>query len=96
MFKCIICIICNVTMLCHSQRKSHTLHCAIVIGGEELRFEVCVAKAVDLCRLCADEELMSVSTQGNRGHSSLQLHGPVRAAMRPMSMKTLSERPPNT
>ena len=65
-----------------------------MIGGEELGFEVCVAKAVDLPSIGANEELVSLSTQGNRCHTSLQLRVPVRVTMTSMSIRMLSELPP--
>lgn len=63
---------------CHSQREGHVFDCTVVTGGDQLLFEVCVAKTVDLSRLRSCKELVALASHSDGCHSPLQLNLPMR------------------
>ena len=62
--------------MCYLQKYGHVLDCAVVAGGNELRFEVLITEAVHLSRLCPYKELLALSSESNGGHALIQLDFP--------------------
>lgn len=58
----------------HLQTHGHVVDCTAVAAGNEFGFEVVVAEAVHLGCLSANKELLTVSSEGDGGHSLIELH----------------------
>lgn len=61
---------------CHLQRDGYVLDAVYVSGGYEFSFEVVITEAVHLSVLCANKELLSLSSCSDGGHPLFQLDFP--------------------
>ena len=62
---------------CHSLWEGHISDRAVVSGGDEVGFEVCIVEAVDLSGLCPGVELLALTPESDGRHAPLQLGIPV-------------------